>query len=90
MSLRDPSRTWRIIRDADDVTEEMEEQAADLAASNYADRGRLPTEEFIDAFCRFYGGTGYDPGDWDIEGYDSPAVRKIMRAARDAHREARS
>lgn len=45
--------------------------------------GPLPEDDFIDRLCRGYGnGEG-----WDIENLDTPAVRKIMRHARQARRE---
>jgi hypothetical protein len=39
----------------------------------------MPTQDFIDRFCQ--GADG-----WDIESYDNPAVRLIMRLAREERR----
>lgn len=58
--------------------------SVDEAVDWFADERAMPTEEFIDRLCKSYG------TDWDIEDYDTPAVRKIMRRARQVRREQRA
>jgi hypothetical protein len=64
----------RILREADDVTPEIEALLPDVV--DWFDGDPMPTEEFIDRLCKDYA------DGWDIENYDTPAVRKIMRIAR--------
>jgi hypothetical protein len=47
----------------------------------FDDERTMPTEAFVDRLC-----SAYSNG-WDIESYDNPAVRKIMRRARQIRRE---
>jgi hypothetical protein len=44
---------------------------------------QIPTEDFIDRLCDNY----LQAEGFDIESYDCPAVRKLMRHARQAKRE---
>lgn len=64
---------------ADDVTNEILASVEDCV--DWFEEGPMPTEEFIDRLCQSYG------DGWDIEAYDSPAVRKIMRVARQSKRD---
>jgi hypothetical protein len=65
----------RVLTTAEDITPEMEPMI--LNTLDWFGDERLSTEEFIDRFCKDYGGE-----EWDIESYDNAAVRKIMREAR--------
>lgn len=76
-----PEQTWRILREADD------EQAIEETLDWFPEGEPMPTEEFIDRLCKDNGGNGDGPDDWDIDSYDSPAARKIIRIARQKRRE---
>jgi len=80
------TRTWRILETEDDVTPEMEKEIEECL-DYFHDRRTLPTEEFIDTFCKGWGGSGYSPTDWDLDSYINPAAKKIMRIARRLKRE---
>jgi hypothetical protein len=82
-------RTWQILREAEDITPEIEKDIEDCVGW-FEDSPTMGTQEFIDRLCTTYGGSGRSPGDWDIDSYDNAAVRKIMRIARPLWREARS
>lgn len=71
----------RILIEADDVTPDILAHVEDCLGFFEGERG-LNTEEFIDRLCNTYGGD-----DFDIENYDNPAVRKIMRHARETRKE---
>lgn len=71
---------WHNLHRAEDVTEEMLASVDDCL--DFFEGERLSTVEFIDRFA-----TIYLPKRWDIEEYDSPASRKIMREARRLRRE---
>jgi hypothetical protein len=69
-------RTDRILEAAAEVTPEILQAVEDTL--DWFDGEPLRTEEFIDRLCETY------RDGWDIESYDTPAVRKIMRHARAA------
>ncbi len=64
----------RILHDASDVTDTILWAAEETL--DWFEGEPMPTEAFIDRLCDDYG------HEWDIENYDCPAVRKIMRHAR--------
>lgn len=66
-----------VLVSAEDVTPEIEAAIIETLGW-FEDEARLSTQEFIDRLCDTYADT------WDIESYDNPAVRKIMRIAREA------
>lgn len=66
--------TTRVLVSAEDVTADIL-RAVDEAL-DWFDGEPLSTEAFIDRLCDTYA------DGWDIESYDNPAVRKIMRHAR--------
>lgn len=70
----------KILEAADDVTPEIEQHVRDTV-DWFEDEPTMPTDEFIDRLCNTYGGEG-----WDLESYDNPAARKIMRIARQEKR----
>lgn len=69
----------RILETAADVDEQVVEAINETLDWFDGERG-LNTEEFIDRLCG-------DGSAFDIENYDNPATRKIMRLAREARRE---
>jgi len=79
-------RSWKILQEADDVTPQIE---ADLESCVdwFVDEPTMGTQEFIDRLCQTYGGSGWREGDYDLDRYDSPAARKIMRLARKIRKE---
>lgn len=82
-------RSWRVLREAEDVTPEIEEfvrQTVDW----FDDEPTMGTQEFIDRLCKTYGGSGESVDDFDLDNYDSPAARRIMRIARAERRERNS
>lgn len=70
----------RILETEADVTDDIL-ASVDECVDWFDDERTMPTEEFIDRLCDSYG------AGWDIESYDNPAVRKIMRRARQIRRE---
>jgi len=72
-----------ILREAEDVTKAILESVRECVEW-FDDEPTMVTEDFIDRLCDSYGGD-----DFDIENYDNPAVRKIMREARAIRREGR-
>lgn len=86
MTAAPDSRSWKLLVEEEDVTDEILEHALDCL-DWFQDRKGLSTQDFIDRLAQSYGGSGYDPDNWDIDSYDNPAVRKIMRVARRAKRE---
>lgn len=79
-------KNWRILQTADDVDETILRAVEDLVDS-WPEGESMGAEEFIDELCRFYGGSGHNEDDWDLESYDNAAARKIMREARKLRRE---
>lgn len=79
-------RNWRVLVTEEDVTPEIEafvEETVDW----FDDERTMPTEEFIDRLCKTYGGDGRGEADFDLDQYDNPAARKIMRIARRIRKE---
>jgi hypothetical protein len=70
----------KILESEADVTDDIL-TSVDECVDWFDDEPSMPTEEFIDRLC-----TTYAVG-WDIESYDNPAVRKIMRRARQVRKE---
>lgn len=83
MSLADHDRL-RLLETVDDVTPDVL-AAAEETLDWFDDEPRMSTEDFIDRLCAQPLAQG-----WDIEVYDNPAVRKIMRHARALRRERRT
>jgi hypothetical protein len=75
------TRQTRTLREEEDVTEEVLAAIPD-ALEWFEDRRSLPTEEFIDRFSDTY---GYP--EWELDNYDSPAARKVLREARRIRKE---
>lgn len=73
----------KTLQTEEDVTPEIEAHVAE-AVEWFDDEEKMPTEDFIDRLCKDYGGT-----DWDLDQYDNPAARKIMRIARRIRRDHR-
>ena len=71
----------RVLVEADDVTDEVLAQIPDCLEW-YSDRRTVPAEDFIDKFSDTY---GYP--EWELDNYDSPAARKILKEARRLKRE---
>lgn len=73
----------KILATADDVTEAV---IADIeeAIGWFEGEARLDTEELIDRVAK--NGNVADPP-YDIESYDNPATRKIVRLARELRRD---
>ena len=65
-----------ILHSAEDVTPDILKDAEEVLDGWYADAGRIDWEEFIDRLADHYGSHCEFP--YDIESYDSPAVRKIQ------------
>ena len=80
------TETWKILKSADDVTPEIEQHVVSCVEW-FEDSPTMGVTEFIDRLCKTYGGSGYDDGDYDLDSYDSPAARKIMRLARKTRKE---
>lgn len=73
--------TMKILVNANDVTDHMLVLVVNTV--EWFMDGPMPTDDFIDRLCKDYlNGEG-----WDIEDLDTPAVRKIMRHARQAKRD---
>jgi hypothetical protein len=70
---------------ADQVDDAMIEDVLSCLDFFWDQKG-LGTEEFIDKLSDTYGLGSTPP--WELDSYDSPAARKIMRIARSARREA--
>lgn len=70
----------------DDVDDAILAAVADTV-DTWPDDEPLSTEAFVDALCKWHGGSGYSPDDFDVDSYDNPATRKIMREARRLRRE---
>lgn len=81
-------KAWKILTATGDVDDRIEGFVRETVHW-FVDEQRLNTQDFIDKLCGIYGGSGYDPLDFDIADYASPAVRKIMRIARELHQEQR-
>jgi hypothetical protein len=81
-------QTWRILATADDVTPEIERDI-ESCVDWFASSPTMGTVEFIDQLCKTYGGSGDEPGAYDLEAYDNEAARKIMRIARRIRKETR-
>lgn len=79
-------RKWRILHDADDVTPEIEAHIRDCV-DWFDGEPTMGQQEFIDRLCKSYGGSGENQDDFDLDSYDSPAARRIMRIARAERRE---
>ncbi len=71
----------KILETADDVTPDVEKWIT-FCVDWFDSEPTMGVQEFIDRFCETYG-----DGQFDIESYDNPAVRKIMRLAREDRRE---
>jgi len=65
----------KILETADDVTDAILKDVEDCV--EWFDDEPMGTEAFIDRLCKSCSG-----GEYDIESYDNPAVRKIMKHAR--------
>lgn len=76
-------RTPRLITAAQDVNAHILVLVANCVEDWFPDDRPMPTDEFIDRLCEHYG----FPEGWDIEKLDTPAVRKIMRHARQTRAE---
>jgi hypothetical protein len=74
----------KMLREVEDVTPEIERDIAN-AVEWFDDSPTMGTQEFIDRLCKTYGGE-----DYDLDSYDNPAARKIMRVARQVRAEARA
>lgn len=72
--------TLRVITNANDVSDHLLVLVANCVEDWFPPEndGGLPTEGFIDRLCDYY----LNPEGVDMESYDSPASRKIMRHAR--------
>lgn len=86
--MTDEATSWRVLREAEDVTPDVEALVRECV-DWFEDEPTMGTQEFIDRLCKTYGGAGYSPDDFDLDNYDSPAARRIMRIAR-AERKERS
>lgn len=73
----------RVLEQAADVDDHILVLVANCVEDRFSDERPMSLEDFIDRLCDHYGN---DEG-WDIEKLDSPAVRKIMRYARQIKRE---
>lgn len=72
-----------VLYKAEDVNGHVLRLAVDCVEDWFTEGFSIPVDDFIDRLCDDYlNAEGYD-----IEQYDSPAVRKIMREARQAKRE---
>lgn len=81
-------RSWRNVETLDDLPDGFDlEKAVEDTLDWFTDRRGVPSQEFIDRFVRDHGGSGYDPSDWDLDSYDSPVARAILREARRQKRE---
>lgn len=72
---------FRVLETEADVTDAIL-ALVDECVDWFDNEPTMPTEAFIDRLCATYGAIT-----WDIESYDNPAVRKIMRRARGVRRE---
>lgn len=82
-------RHWRILRVVEDLPDNVDDLVRDTVDGWFGDEPRLSQQEFIDQFCQDHGGSENGGDDWDIEDYLCPASKKIMRIAREYHRELR-
>lgn len=78
-------RNWRVLRTVEDVTPDIEQAVEDLVGTLDED-APLRSQEFLDDLCKFYGGSGYDPTDFDLDAYDSAAAKRILALAREIRR----
>jgi hypothetical protein len=69
-----------VLTKAEDVDDHLLVLAANCVEDWFADEPGVPTEDFVDRYSTDY----LNDEGWDIENYDCPAVRKIMRHARSA------
>ncbi len=72
----------RFLEKAQDVTEHMLVLVVNTVEDRFTE-GPIDTDEFIDRLCDSY----LIAEGWDIKDLNTPAVRKIMRHARDVQRE---
>lgn len=79
-------RTYRLLEEAGDVDEEIL-AAIENCLDWFPEGEPMPTEEFIDRLCKTYGSPSFDKPGFDLDQYDNPAARKIMREARRMRRE---
>lgn len=77
-----PDHELRLLVKAEDVTDHILVLVANVVEDRYPE-GPIPEDAFIDWLCDDY---AYADG-WDIENLNTPAVRKIMRHARQVQRE---
>lgn len=77
MSLLEPEAI-RPIREADEVTDEMLALVGDCLDGWFDDDEPLSTEDFVDRFSDTY----LVDFNVELDNYDSPAARKILREAR--------
>lgn len=70
-----------ILKLASEVDEAILAAVAQCAEERFPPGTTMPVDEFIDRLCDDYA------RGWDIEEYDCPAARKIMRHARSVRRE---
>lgn len=71
----------RILQSKDDITQSVLDDAEEVYDGWFADESRIDWEAFIDRLAVDYGNHATEP--YDVESYDSPAVRKIQRHIRE-------
>ena len=76
-----PSK-WLILETADDVTADVLAEVEE-AVEWFGDGEPMGTEALLDRLCPIYAADGRA---YDVESFDNPAVRKIMRHARAVRR----
>ncbi len=79
-------RNWRNLHEVEDLPADID-TCIEETLGWFTERKTVPPEAFIDQLCKTYGGSGEGPDDWDMDAYDSPAAREILRRARKLKRE---
>jgi hypothetical protein len=69
---------WKLLETADDVNPAILDMVTECV-DWFPDEEPMPTDDFIDRLCKTYLNRYYV----DVEHLDTPAVRKIMRHARE-------
>lgn len=72
----------RLLVNADDVNAHLLVLAVNCV-EDWFPEGPIPLDDYVDRLCHDY----LNAEGFDIENLDTPAVRKIMRAAREAQRQ---
>jgi hypothetical protein len=79
-----------ILEMADQITPEIEEDIANCVEW-FDGSPTMGTQEFLDKLCDVYGAhRNFETDEWegyDLESYDNPAARAIMRKARQIRKE---